>query len=200
MPKLIDHDERREQLATATWRVILRDGVAGVSVRTVAAEADLSTGSLRHVFASQGELLVFALQLVVERVTTRVVELPAQDSAVDAAESVAAEMMPLDRERRAEMEVYLALFTAANADPDLRGARDAAHRKMRDACRWMLDELAVRKALPGETDLDLEAVRLHALIDGLSAHLVYEPPDADPAWARRALVHHLRSLTCPPQT
>lgn len=196
-PKLIDHTERREHLATATWRVILRDGVAGVSVRTVAAEAGLSTGSLRHIFATQGELLVFALQLVVDRATARVAELPTQDTAVDTVEMVAAELMPLDRERRAEMEVYLALFTAANADPDLRGPRDAAHQKMRDACRWMLDELADREALPVETDLEVEAIRLHALLDGLAAHLVYEPPDADPEWAHRVLVHHLRSLTDP---
>ncbi|HLR93636.1 MAG TPA: TetR family transcriptional regulator [Jiangellaceae bacterium] len=67
MPRLIDHDERRERFAEATWRVILRDGVGGVSVRTVAAEAGHSTGSLRHVFASQSQLLVFALQLVVDR-------------------------------------------------------------------------------------------------------------------------------------
>jgi AcrR family transcriptional regulator len=196
-PKLIDHAERREHLATATWRVIRRDGVGGVSVRTVAAEAGLSNGSLRHVFGTQSELLVFALELVVDRVAARVAELPAQDSAVKMVEAVAAELIPLDHERRAEMEVYLALFTAANADADLRGPRDAAHQKMRDATRWMLDELAGRDALPVDTDLEVEAIRLHALLDGLAAHLVYEPPDANPEWARRVVVHHLRSLTVP---
>lgn len=194
MPKLIDHSERRAHLATATWRVILRDGVAGVSVRTVAAEARLSTGSLRHVFASQSELLIFALQLVVDRASERLMGLPLRATALEMVKAVADQLMPLDRERRAEMEVYLALFTAANANPDLREARDAAHRKVRDVCRWMIEELDDRGALQVGADRELETIRLHALIDGLAAHIVYATPESDVGWARAALSHHLRSL------
>jgi AcrR family transcriptional regulator len=197
MPKLIDHDERREQLAQATWRVILRDGVGAASVRTVAAEAGRSAGSLRHVFATQSELLVFALQLVVERATARVAALLPLPAGVAAVEAVAAELLPLDRERRAEMEVYLALFTAANVNADLRGVRDGAHRTTRDACRWMVAQLDNGVDLAPGADRELEALRLHAVIDGLAAHLVYEPADADPEWAHRALVRHIRSLGAP---
>jgi AcrR family transcriptional regulator len=197
VPKLIDHDERREELARATWRVILRDGVGAASVRTVAAEAGRSTGSLRHVFASQSELLVFALQLVIDRATERVASVLPLPTAVQEVEAVAAELLPLDGQRRAEMEVYLALFGAANANADLRGVRDAAHRTVRDACRWMIGRLDNGVDLTPEADRELEAVRMHALIDGLAAHLVYEPAGADPGWARRVLVHHVRSLRAP---
>lgn len=198
MPRLIDHNQRREQLAEATWRVILRDGVGGASVRTVAAEAGRSTGSLRHVFGSQSELLVFALQLVIDRATQRVAAMPQLPTAVATVEAVAAELLPLDHERRAEMEVYLALFAAANANVELRAPRDTAHRAVRDACRWMIDRLDNGTDLAPEAERALEATRLHALIDGLAAHLVYEPADADPEWARRVLVGHIRSLQAPP--
>lgn len=194
MPRRIDHDERREQLAEATWRVILRDGVAGVSVRTVAAESGRSAGSLRHVFSSQPQLLVFALRLVVDRVTARVAALPPSPTAVETVETVAAELLPLDGERRAEMEVYLALFTAANADADLRAPRDAAHQQVLDACRWMIARLDDGNDLAPGSDRELEAARLHAVLDGLAAHLVYEPPNADTEWARAVLVRHVRSL------
>jgi AcrR family transcriptional regulator len=197
VPKLIDHGERREELAEATWRVILRDGVGGASVRTVAAEAGRSVGSLRHVFASRSELLVFALQLVIDRATARVASVLPLPTAVLEVEAVAAELLPLDRERRAEMEVYLALFTAASSDPDLRGVRDAAHRTTRDACRWMVERLDNGADLAVDADRELEAVRLHALIDGLAAHLVYEPADADGEWARLVLERHVRSLREP---
>lgn len=197
MPKLIDHDERREELAEATWRVILRDGVGGASVRTVAAEAGRSAGSLRHVFASQTELLVFALRLVIDRATVRVASVLPLPTAVQEVEAVAAELLPLDRERRAEMEVYLALFTAANANAELRGVRDGAHRTTRDACRWMIGRLDNGTDLAADADRELEALRLHALLDGLAAHLVYEPADADAQWARRVLVRHVRSLRDP---
>ncbi|GAA1487885.1 TetR family transcriptional regulator [Brachybacterium sacelli] len=57
MPKLIDHARRREELAEAAWRVLLREGVGRASVRNVAAEAGLTVNSLRHVFSTQDELL-----------------------------------------------------------------------------------------------------------------------------------------------
>src|SRR5690625_706514 len=113
---------------------------------------------------------------------------------VERVEAVAAELLPLDHERRAEMEVYLALFTAANADPDLRTARDVAHASVRDGCRWMIAQLDNGHDLAPDTDRELEAARLHAVIDGLAADLVYESADADPEWAHRVLLHHLRSL------
>ena len=194
MPRLIDHDERRQVFAEATWRVILRDGVGKVSVRTVAAEAGHSAGSLRHVFASQSELLVFALQLVVDRAEERVDALREVTGAVERVHAVAAQLLPLDAQRRAEMEVYLALFTAANADADLRPARDVAHQSVLAGCRWMIEELAAGGFLAEDADRELEARRLHALIDGLAAHLIYEGADADPQWADQVLVRHLASL------
>lgn len=194
MPRLIDHQQRREQIAEATWRVILRDGVSAASVRAVAAEAGHSAGSLRHVFTSQSELLAFALRLVLDRVTARVDALPPLPTAVATVESVAAELIPLDQERRAEMEVYLALFAAANTNADLRDSRDAAHQALREACRWMIDRLDDGGELAPDANRELEERRLHALIDGLAVHLVYEPADADPEWARHVLVSHIRSL------
>jgi AcrR family transcriptional regulator len=41
--------------------VIRRDGVAAASVRAVAREAGTSMGALRHWFATQDELLHFAM-------------------------------------------------------------------------------------------------------------------------------------------
>ncbi|PZG24306.1 TetR family transcriptional regulator [Spongiactinospora gelatinilytica] len=194
VPRLIDHNERRELLAEATWRVIVRDGVAGASVRTIAAEAGQSTGSLRHIFPTHAELLAFALKLVIERATARVAALPPRPTAVETVQEVAAELLPLDRDRRAEMEVYLALFTAANADPKLRVPRDEAHLRMREGARWMIAQLDNGADLAPGTDRELEAARLHALIDGLAAHLIYEGAAADPSWARRVLARHIGSL------
>ncbi|MHA6622667.1 TetR family transcriptional regulator C-terminal domain-containing protein [Pseudonocardia sp. DLS-67] len=137
---------------------------------------------------------MFALQLVIDRATARVASVLPLPTAGQEVEAVAAELLPLDRERRAEMEVYLALFTAASSNAGLRAVRDAAHRTTRDACRWMIGRLDDASDLAEDADRELESVRLHAVIDGLAAHLIYEPADADPGWARQVLVRHIRSL------
>ena len=72
MPKVVDHEQRRRELAHAVWRVIRRQGVDQASVRTVALEAGWSPGALRHYFATQSELLAFAMRLVVERIEGRI--------------------------------------------------------------------------------------------------------------------------------
>ncbi|MFB7229270.1 TetR/AcrR family transcriptional regulator [Streptomyces fimicarius] len=54
--------ERRTRIIDAALRVIAADGMAGLSHRTVAAEADVPLGSTTYHFASLDELLVAALR------------------------------------------------------------------------------------------------------------------------------------------
>ncbi|MFF0507936.1 TetR/AcrR family transcriptional regulator [Streptomyces fimicarius] len=54
--------ERRTRIIDAALRVIAADGMAGLSHRTVAAEADVPLGSTTYHFRSLDELLVAALR------------------------------------------------------------------------------------------------------------------------------------------
>lgn len=57
------HDpERRERIIEAAIRVVGAHGIAGLSHRSVAAEADVPLGSTTYHFASLDELLVAALR------------------------------------------------------------------------------------------------------------------------------------------
>src|SRR5688500_18949798 len=125
MPKQVDHDARREELAAALWRLVMRDGVEAASLRRVAAEAGWSSGSLRHYFASQSELLTFAMELVMRRAGERVASLSGEADPRARAEHVLHQLLPLDAERRAEMQVWLAFTMRAVVDPELRPLRDA---------------------------------------------------------------------------
>lgn len=57
------HDPgRRQRIIDAAIRVVGRDGIAGLSHRSVAAEADVPLGSTTYHFATLEELLVAALR------------------------------------------------------------------------------------------------------------------------------------------
>ena len=43
MPKQVDHAERRELLADAVWRVVMRDGIDAASLRHVAESRPIRT-------------------------------------------------------------------------------------------------------------------------------------------------------------
>jgi DNA-binding transcriptional regulator YbjK len=59
-------EQRRTELLRATVAVIERDGVAGVSHRAVAAEADVSVASITYHFATLDDLLIAALTWAAE--------------------------------------------------------------------------------------------------------------------------------------
>src|SRR5918997_1958569 len=103
VPRIVDAEQRRRELAEAVWRVIRRDGVPGASVRTVAREAGTSMGALRHWFATQDELLHFAMTLVIERARARAEAVAASGGPlVPRLLRVLEETLPLDDERRGQ--------------------------------------------------------------------------------------------------
>lgn len=189
MPKVVDPEERRASVAAAVWRVVRRAGLDGVSVRTVAAEAGLSPGSLRHYFATQAELLAFAMQLVSDRVRARVDAIGPGPDPTTTVRRVIDELLPLDAERRAEAEVWLAFTTRAQVDPSLRALRDASYEALESLCADLVDAMA-----PARPSREAAVERLYALIDGLVLHAVMRPDRATPALMRAAIDGHLAEL------
>jgi AcrR family transcriptional regulator len=66
MPKIVDHEQRRVELAKAVWAVVQRDGVNVASIRAVAAEAGWTYGAIAHYFKSRDDLLLFAYKLALQ--------------------------------------------------------------------------------------------------------------------------------------
>jgi len=188
MPKQVDHAQRREEVAAALWRVVMRDGIEGASLRRVAAEASWSPGSLRHYFATQSELLAFAMDLVTERAVRRVDALPARPDRRATATRLLQEILPLDAERRAETQVWLAFTMRALVDPGLRGRREEAHAGLRELCRSAV-------VLLGAPEVEHETQRLHALIDGLALHAILDPHTTTADRQVALLEDHLDDLT-----
>lgn len=194
MPKLVDHEERRRELGDAVWRVIRSRGVDGASIRTVAHEAGWSPGALRHYFSTQSELLTFAMQMVVERIEPRVSALEPPADSRQAVEQRLHELLPLDKERRAENEVWLAFAGRALVDPQLRARHVEVDEELRRACVAALEELGSDGRLRPGLDLELEAERLHGLLDGLALHTAMRPDRMSPELIRSVLARHLDSL------
>lgn len=61
MPIHVDIDQRRAAIAEATFRVAARDGVRGVTIRTVAAELGASTTVITNYLPTRADLLVNAV-------------------------------------------------------------------------------------------------------------------------------------------
>lgn len=195
MPKVVDIEARREELAEALWRVIQREGLERASVRNIAQEAGMSVGALRHYFGTQDELLAFAMGLVIERARGRieVLDLSCCEPR-GAVEAALHEVLPLDDERRVEAEVWLALTGRALVDPTLRALRDESYDLLQGLCRRLVSTLVESGLAVAALNVDLEAERLYALIDGLALHGVIRAERATKDLLVAVLARHLDDL------
>ena len=179
MPKVIDEEKRRERIAEAVWNIAAEQGLDHATIRAVAAECDLSVGSIQHSFRTQEELKCFAMELVVQRVITRLNaprELPNHESdKTIASAELLMETLPLDAEREKEARIWASFSTAALTDEKL----GAYSRQMNDAlerfCLECMRELNAPKASEEDSDIRLEATHLHCLLDGLTLALLIDP-------------------------
>ena len=174
MPKVVDHEERRRELAGAVWRVILRDGVEGVSVREVAAEAGWSAGALRHYFGTKEELLASAARLLEERVVRRLQKSTGGLTPREAVRAALCEVLPLDEDRRMEGEVWFAYMSRSLVDKKIAEEHGIVFDGVRELCVRITREMSKIGHLAPGLDSDREAARLHALVDGLAVHGLVE--------------------------
>ncbi len=204
VPKLVDHEERRREIARATWQVITRDGVDAASVRSVAAESGLSTGALRHYFADQGSLLLFAAQQTLERIVPRMgAQLARRDRPdVEVVQACLEELLPLDEERHTETAVYFGLIDLTRLDPGHRDFRLWVFETSRAVYRCLVSWLA---GGPAPTDsllrtgepqwlvpladpvLEAQALSLQVLMDGLAVQGLLYPQVMDGPTLRSVL-------------
>ncbi|MGX6600731.1 TetR/AcrR family transcriptional regulator [Micromonosporaceae bacterium Da 78-11] len=169
MPKFVDHELRRKELAEAVWRVIVRDGVADVSIRSVAAESGWSSGALRHYFATRAELLAFACEQVIDQVTGRLSTMPQTGGIRATAGEVLRQTMPVDESRHTESSIAFAFLALGLGDPELARVQRLHFTSMYELCLRLVRRLVPDPARGTPESL---ARRLHAVVDGLTVHVL----------------------------
>lgn len=173
MPRIVDHEARREGIAEAAWRVIERDGIGGASLREIAREGGYTTGVISHYFRDKRELMAFAFGLMVDRSTGRIAGSAAGSGLLEGL----AQFLPLDEERRREATVWLALMGASLADPVLAGELRERYRQAREAL-WQVYRTALGEAEGAPDDLADEVL---AVVDGITLDALTDPERYPPA-------------------
>jgi AcrR family transcriptional regulator len=175
MPKIVNWDERRDEILAATWRVIARDGIAKATIRAIAREAHCSAGILAHYFDDKADILGSALMLSHRRVVARMDAGAAGRRGLGALRVVMLEALPLDDERDLEARIEISFWGRALGNPDLRTVQNAEFDRFARRLRAHLAEARERGELRDGVDIDLAAHQLLVLIDGLSAQRVLYP-------------------------
>ncbi|MEV0776062.1 TetR family transcriptional regulator [Streptomyces sp. NPDC050428] len=166
--------ERRQRIIDAALRVVGRSGIAGLSHRTVAAEADVPLGSTTYHFASLDELLVAALRQANEGFATVVRENRAlADPECDIADELARITGHWLAGDRTGVELEYELYLAALRRPALRPV----------AADWCV---GVTATLADRVD-PLTARAVVALLDGICLQVLLTGREYDAGYTREML-------------
>jgi AcrR family transcriptional regulator len=164
MPKRVDHEERRRQIATAVLRVLATRGIEAASVRTVAAEAGVSAGAVQHYFTTKDELLGFALAYGNTLLAQRGLKLGAEHNPTTPRERFrlfCTLLIPLDEDSRDAARVWVGLLSRACVDEPTRKLAALAYTNLTAFVVRQLGE-----ALP-DRDVRQAARHLVSVIEGL---------------------------------
>ncbi|MET9371208.1 TetR family transcriptional regulator [Streptomyces griseoflavus] len=166
--------ERRRRIIDAAIRVVGRGGIAGLSHRTVAAEADVPLGSTTYHFRTLDELMVAALRQANEGFAGVLAAHGAlDDPRTDLATGLAALMGEWLAGDRTGVELEYELYLAALRRPALRPV----------AAEW---GEGVAEQLSRRTD-PVTARALVALMDGIFLQVLLTDTPYDEAYAREVL-------------
>ena len=196
MPKIVDHQARRQELVQATWTVIARHGLSGATMRQIAEEAGYSNGALARYFPDKASLIGATYALVVERTNRRI------EAAVDGLRGMAAvelicwEILPSDSELVQEARLVVSFWEEAlkGTDPGVLAAGRAAQDHWRRLIRLKLGEALDDGELRAGLDLDDSADFLLTQLFGAHITALLDERNFSPDRLRRQLRAHLALL------
>ncbi|MGD0607847.1 MAG: TetR family transcriptional regulator C-terminal domain-containing protein [Streptosporangiaceae bacterium] len=164
MPRQVDREERRREIAAAVLRLVATRGVEAASLRAVASEAGVSMGAVQHYFTTRDEMLRFALAhgntLLAER-GTRLMAAHSPATPRETSRLFCTLLLPLDEDSRTAARLWAGLISRACVDEPTLKLAAMAYANLTD---FVVRQL--RDALPG-ADAAQEARHLVSVIEGL---------------------------------
>ncbi|MHA2858504.1 TetR/AcrR family transcriptional regulator [Paenibacillus lautus] len=195
MPKVVDHEQKRKLIAESAWNIIKEKGVEHASIRAVAGAAGLSPGALRHYFSTQDELLLFIVDYYLTRGVARAEErLEISPIPMNAAREILLQLLPLDAEKRTASGVWWIFAIRSLTSLALQAKKDELTDGLHYLTKAVLEILDEAKLLPSSVDIQLETLRLAAIVEGLTILALLRPELYTLETVEQIVSRHLQEL------
>jgi TetR/AcrR family transcriptional regulator, transcriptional repressor of bet genes len=127
MPKIVDHAQRRDEIAQVACQVVANHGFEQATVARIARAAGYTTGMLAHYYDSKQEIILAALRLMLLRIEERLTRERVEGDAdlVD----VLSEALAVDTQRFTECAFWMAFWGQVSADKKLKRLNVWVHRE-----------------------------------------------------------------------
>lgn len=127
MPKIVDHDKRRDEIAMVACRVVAEGGFDQATIVRIAREAGYTTGMVAHYFDTKQDIVIAALRLMLRRIDERLQRISGSER--PDLLTLLTEMLPIDEERYIECAFWTAFWGQITADKRLKRINAWVHRE-----------------------------------------------------------------------
>jgi AcrR family transcriptional regulator len=196
MPKIVDVELKRIELAEVTWRLIAEEGFEATTMRRIAERANCTTGLVTHYFASKDELLLAAVERGIDAAEKRRLYLRNVAPGLPVLREFIVTMLPLDEPMRLHWQVWISLWEQAAIKPMLAKEWLRMTEFSKTQLREHVEDAFRRKHLRQYIDIDLQTRTLYSLIYGLALDVHHK----DRAWDKTAtnvIDSYLRTISTP---
>ncbi len=175
MPRIVDHDARRTELAAAACEAIFRYGMHNLTLTDVGKVAGWTTGTITHYFANKDALLLAALEHAWGIIKQRMYRCLEQDE--HDAFGFFAELLPITPENRIAVVVWYHFWLRGLNNPTL------AERRRANRIEWleMLEKCLLGMQARGEILLDKDVAAemegVDAIINGIGLRAILDPDE-----------------------
>jgi AcrR family transcriptional regulator len=127
MPKIVDHNKRRDEIALVACRVVAQVGFDQATIVRIAREAGYTTGMVAHYFDTKQDIIIAALRLILRRIEERLS--PPQGAAEPELLALLTEALPMDEARYTECAFWIAFWGQVPSDKRLKSINAWLHRE-----------------------------------------------------------------------
>ena len=127
MPKIVDHDQRREEIAMVACQVVAERGFEHATVARIARASGYTTGMVAHYYDSKQDIILAALRLILKRIEQRLTR--KRNGGEANLLQVLGEALPLDAQRFTDCAFWMAFWGQVPADQKLKRLNGWVHRE-----------------------------------------------------------------------
>lgn len=201
MPKLVDHEKRRLEIAQATWVTIKALGLENLTLRDIAIKAGFTTGVFSHYFKNKNSVLRYSFNIAYRNAYDRIIK--ANEDIPDGfmrIRNALVELLPDGRRPESIAFVSLCFGIRNSKDPLLAKEYKIKMDEYRELLKLYIldvlnkDEIHIQK-MPDEI-IDL----FTAVLDGLCIEALLNPKTYTKKRCIRTIENMIEELSYKPNT
>lgn len=175
MPKIVDHNQRREFIARVSAEIIAEQGLDQATIREIAQRTGFSKGVIEHYFDDKDHIIDMAVDWINERFVEREKKATNGKSGLAALEARLDCALPVTRQSLREWKIRLRFWSDAAVRNELHSLQSDRLTSTRERLRKDIEEAKQLGELRDEIDSTHAANMLIHFVCGVSANALIAP-------------------------